>query len=308
MRVNRIGFADIICFMKLSEIYNSAQTVISFEVFPPRDDNAAALKEKENRLFDELRVLLGYNPAFLSVTYGAGGSTRDKTLDIVKRIQTELMSTPLPHFTCVGSSKPDVLEYIKTVENLGIENILALRGDPPKDKTDFVPEKDGFCYANELVDFIKSNSGLSVAVAGYPECHQKASCLDDDLLNLKRKVDAGADIVITQIFYDNSFFFSFVEKAKSIGINVPIIPGVMPITSFSQIARMISMCGCSVPEKFQAVLERFKNDDEACKEIGIAYSVEQCKDLLNFGVKGLHFCTLNKAYASKQILDELKLS
>ncbi len=293
--------------MKLSDMYKSSKTVISFEVFPPKDAKADALKEKEDRLFDEMKLLMKYKPAFFSVTYGAGGSTRDKTLDIVKRINCELNATPLPHFTCVGSSKNNILEYIKSVENLGIENILALRGDPPKNMPDFVPEKDGFCYANELVDFIKENSNLSVAVAGYPECHQKAACFEDDLLNLKRKVEAGADAVITQIFYENAHFFNFVERCRAVGIAVPIIPGIMPITSFSQIERMITMCGCSVPEKFRMVLERFKNDDEACRQIGIAYSVEQCRELLKFGLKGLHFCTLNKASASMQILDELNL-
>jgi len=293
--------------MKLNEIYKSAKTVISFEVFPPKDENPSVLTEKENRLFEELAVLMQYNPAFLSVTYGAGGSTREKTLDIVSRIQNELKATPLPHFTCVGSSKEKILDYIKTVENMGIQNILALRGDPPKDKPDFVPEKDGFCYANELVDFIKTNSSLSVAVAGYPECHQKAVCLDDDLINLKKKVDAGADAVITQIFYDNVHFFKFIDKASALGIDVPIIPGVMPLTNYSQISRMAAMCGCKIPDVLKNKLEYHKNDEKAVKYIGIAHSIIQCNELLEYGVKGLHFCTLNKASASKQIIDELNL-
>lgn len=293
--------------MKLKEIYNSNKPIVSFEIFPPKAQNSAELNQKINELFDELRILAKFNPAFISVTYGAGGSTREATLDIVTRIKNELEIPPMPHFTCVGSSKDNILEYLKKIENAGIENILALRGDPPKGDTCFIKPKDGFGYANELVEFIKSNTNLGVAVAGYPECHLECCSLEKDIENLKRKIDCGADIAITQVFYDNNCYFEFVEKARKQGINIPIIPGILPITSFSQIERISTLSGCKLPDELSQKLAENKDDKEAIKQIGIGFAVKQTNELLESSVSGIHFYPLNKASAVKSVLENIKI-
>lgn len=293
--------------MKLKEIYNSAAPVISFEIFPPKANNAEELEIKFNELFDELKILSEYNPAFISVTYGAGGSTRETTFDIVTRIKNNLNIQPMPHFTCVGSSREYILNYLKKFENAGIENILALRGDPPKGETCFVKPKDGFGFANELVDYIKSNTKLGIAVAAYPECHPECCSTEKDIENLKRKVDSGAEIAITQLFYDNNRYFDFMEKARTKGIDIPIIPGILPIVSYSQLERIVSLSGCGLPEEFALKLEKNKNNKELIKQIGIEFAVNQCNELIQNGVDGIHFYPLNKAFAVKTVLDNLKI-
>lgn len=293
--------------MKLKEIYNSKKPVISFEIFPPKAQNTDELNIKISDLFEELKILSAFNPAFISVTYGAGGSTRETTLDIVTKIKNELKIQPMPHFTCVGSSRSDILEYLKKIEQAGIENILALRGDPPKGETCFVKPKDGFGYANELVEFIKSNTNLGIAVAGYPECHSECCSLTEDIENLKRKVDSGGEVIITQVFYENKSYFDFVEKAQAKGINVPIVPGILPITSYTQIERIVSLSGCQLPEELYSKLEENKEDKEAIKQIGIDFAVKQVNELLKNDVSGIHFYPLNKAQAVKSVLDNLKI-
>lgn len=293
--------------MKLKEIYKSKNPVISFEIFPPKGDSVD-IKSKIDALFQELKILSGYNSSFISVTYGAGGSTREKTLELVLKIKEDLNILPLPHFTCVGSGKEEILEYLKQVQDNKIENILALRGDPPKGETEFKKPKDGFSYANELVTFIKSNSNLGIAVAGYPEGHQACEFIDIDIINLNRKVDSGADVVITQLFYDNKFFFNFMEKTQKARINIPIIPGVLPITNFAQAERMTSLCGCTLPDKLFEKLRKYQDDNEAIREIGIELAIQQCTELLEYGVPGLHFCILNKSYAAEKILNAININ
>lgn len=271
--------------MRLSEIYSNTKPVISFEIFPPKTENG------ETTLIEELTILKQYNPAFISVTYGAGGSTREKTFELVMRIKNELNIQPMPHFTCVGSTRDDILEYIKNFEGNGIESILALRGDPPKGEEKFTRPSCGFGYANELVEFIKANTDLSIGVAAYPECHQECCSLDVDIENLKRKVDAGAEAIITQLFYDNECFLSFREKITQKGIDLPIIPGILPITSNNQIEKIVAMSGCKLPDDFTA-------------EKGVEFAVKQCNELIKEGVKGIHFYTLNKSHAVKAVLDE----
>ena len=292
--------------MRLSEIYNNQKPVISFEVFPPKASTQEEKVRKFNNLIEELKSLTKYKPAFVSVTYGAGGGTRVTTFDLVLRIKDELKIQPMPHFTCVGSTKQEILQYIKKFENNDIRNILALRGDPPAGEKDFVKPKDGFGYANELVEFIKSQTGLSIGVAGYPECHPDCSCFDTDIQNLKRKVDNGAEAIITQLFYDNQCYFNFVEKAKSQGINIPIIPGILPITSYKQLEKIVSFSGCKLPAEFEEKLEKHKKNAEVIKEIGLEFAVNQCKELLANDVPGIHFYTLNKAFACQSVLDELE--
>lgn len=294
--------------MKLKEIYNSDKLVISFEIFPPKAQTAEELDLKIKDLFSELSILAKFNPAFISVTYGAGGSTREATLEIVVKIKNELNIQPMPHFTCVGSSRDNIFEYLKSIEDAGIENILALRGDPPKGETQFVKPVDGFGYANELVEFIKSGTNLGIAVAGYPECHPECSSIKDDIENLKKKVDSGADVIITQLFYDNKSWFDFIEKTKQKSINIPIIPGILPITAYSQLDRIVNLSGCKLPEDLAAKLEKFKDDKQAVKQIGIEFAVNQVNELIESGVKGVHFYPLNKANAVKTVLENIKIN
>jgi methylenetetrahydrofolate reductase (NADPH) len=293
--------------MKLKEIYKADQPVISFEIFPPKADSQN-YDDKINNLFGELKILSKYNPAFISVTYGAGGSTRDKTLEIVIKIKNELNLMPTPHFTCVGASKLEILDYIKQIENAQIENILALRGDPPKGQDYFVKPKDGFGYANELVEFIKANTNLGIAVAGYPEVHPEAESAKADLMNLKRKIDQGADVVITQVFFDNGYYFDFVEKADKAGIKVPIVPGILPITNIAQVERMVAMSGTKIPEDLTNSLKKFENYPDAIKKLGIEFAIKQCKELLANDIPGIHFYPLNKAFATDSVLKELDLT
>ena len=294
--------------MKLKQIYNTDKPVISFEIFPPKAETSEELNQKILALFDELKILAEYNPAFISVTYGAGGSTRETTLDIVTRVKKELKLPPMPHFTCVGSSREFILEYLKKIEQAGIENILALRGDPPKGETCFVKPENGFGYANELVCFIKENTDLGVAVAAYPECHTECCSLDADIENFKRKVDCGADVAITQLFYNNKCYFDFVEKAVNKGIKIPIIPGILPITSYSQMERTAMLSGCLLPKDFKNKLDKNKDDKEAVRQIGIEFAIQQCNELLANDVPGIHFYPLNKAFAVKTVLDNITQS
>ncbi len=290
--------------MRLEDIYQNQKPVISFEIFPPKGEK---IEEKIDVLFQELKTLSKFNPSYISVTYGAGGSTREKTLDLVKRIKAELNICPTPHFTCVGLSRPEILSYLENIQKLDLNNILALRGDPPKGEEKFVKPKDGFGYANELVEYIKSNTDLNIAVAGYPECHQECGCLDEDILNLKRKVNAGASVIITQLFYDNKFFFEYLDKTKQADIDIPIIPGILPISSYTQVERIISLSGCKVPESLMKKLEKYKDNKDDIKKIGVDYAVEQCNELIDNGVPGLHIYTLNKSEATSSVLEALNL-
>ncbi len=290
--------------MRLEDIYQSPKPVISFEIFPPKGEN---IQEKTDVLFEELKILSKFNPSYISVTYGAGGSTRETTLGLVKRIKKDLNICPTPHFTCVGLCRPEILSYLESIQELGINNILALRGDPPKGEEKFVKPKDGFGYANELVEYIKSNTNLNIAVAGYPETHQECACLDEDILNLKRKVNAGASVIITQLFYDNKFFFDYLDKTKNNGIDIPIIPGILPISSYKQIERIIELSGCKVPESLMKKLEKYKDNKDDIKKIGIEFAVEQCKELIDNKIPGLHIYTLNKSAATSGVLESLNL-
>jgi len=304
--------------MKLSEIYShrdfevnagaflARKPVISLEIFPPKG-NKEELHTKNNQLFEELKQLIKFKPSFISVTYGAGGSTRDRTLDLILRIKNELNIEPMPHFTCVGANREEIKNYIKIIEEHGINNILALRGDPPKGETEFKKTENGFQYAYELVEFIKSQTNLSIGVAGYPEKHPECTSLNVDIENLKRKVEAGADVIITQVFYNNSHFFHFLGKVRALDINVPVIPGILPITNLNQVEKMANMCGTEIPKSLVNRLKEHQNQPEVIKELGIEFAIYQCQQLLDAGVPGLHFYTLNKAYATKSVLESLSV-
>lgn len=286
--------------MTLNKLYSTEKDfpVISYEVFPPKEDIDG---QKTENLFNELWVLNAYKPSLISVTYGAGGSNRYQSLEIIKRIKNDLNVTPMPHFTCVSTDKENIKNYLNEIESLGIQNILALRGDIPSQGQAF----DDFKYASELVEYIKEETSLSVAVAGYPEGHIEADSMDDDIKYLKNKLLKGADVVYTQLFFNNECYFNYVEKCQSQGINTPIIPGVMPIISYNSIQKMLSLCNIDVPKELFNVIEKHKNDGHYIKAFGVEYATKQCEELLGFGVKGLHFYTLNKSASVSKILENL---
>ena len=273
--------------MKLSEIYSTHKTIISFEVFPP--------KSEPEKLLKETAILANHNPAFISLTYGAGGN-ENKSFNLLKNIKDAGINV-MPHFTCITSSKENIEKDIKKLSQLGVENILALRGDIPQDKSLM---KHDFHYANELVSFIKEKTNLSVGVAGYPEGHIESPDLKTDIDNLKRKVDAGADAIFTQLFFENGFFFDYVNRVRDAGITIPVIAGIMPVISKKQVNKMTSMANISVPKKLKEALEKYQ--DNALLDFGIEFATEQCRQLIKESVKGLHFYTLNKSYSTNKIL------
>lgn len=291
--------------MKLKEIYDkkdirrnglseSGKPVISFEIFPPKGG-----VQQYPALFEELEKLKNFNPALVSLTWGAGGNNNN-SFDLIKMVNEKF--NVMPHFTCICNSFKNVEEHIIDIENLGIDNILALRGDEPQDIK--VCHTD-FRYANELVRFIKSKSNLSVGVAGYPEGHIETPDLSIDIENLRKKVDEGAEAIYTQLFFDNKRFFSYVELVRDAGINIPIIPGIMPILSMKQVLRITSMAKITVPDALMNKLQKYENNSEDLKKFGVDFASSQCSELIKAGVEGLHFFTLNKADSTSQILSNI---
>lgn len=286
--------------MKISERFQSGKPVISFEFFPPRTDAGFA------PLFRSIAELRALDPGFVSVTMGAGGSTRSKTVDLVIRIQRETGLTAMAHLPCVGFERDQVGTILEQLSSAGVKNVLALRGDPPAGDADFVQPSDGFAYARDLIEYTRQQDlDLCIVAACYPETHPDALSPEDDLDNAKRKVDAGAEVLITQLFFENAKFFSFMDRARAAGINVPIVPGIMPIVSRAGVRRMTSMCGCEIPSELGAQLESVGDDEAATQELGVRWGTMQCRELLDSGVPGLHFYTLNKSSATRQIYENL---
>jgi methylenetetrahydrofolate reductase (NADPH) len=279
-----------------------APPCFSFEFFPPRS------AEAEKNLFEALHELEPLKPGFVSVTYGAGGSTREKTVEIVTRIKKETGIEAMAHFTCVGHSRDEIRDTLARVRDAGVENVIALRGDPPKGQAKFEVPKGGFGHANELVEFIRAEKfPFCLGGAAYPEGHVESDSKDADLAHLKRKVAAGVDFLVTQMFYDNAFYFDFVERARKAGIRVPIVPGLMPITTFEQIERITRMCGATIPRRLQLELERIHDDPVAVAQLGIAHATVQAKELLDRGVPAVHFYTLNRSSATRMIVSALQV-
>lgn len=286
--------------MRLPEVFSAGELNVSIEIFPPKTP------EGDEALRRHLQTLVEHNPAFVSCTYGAGGSTRDRTMSWCLEIQNELGRTAMAHFTCVGSTRAELTNWLDQAAEAGIHNIMALRGDPPGGADSFQAVEGGLSYANELVELIRAHPGqFGVGVAGYPEKHIEAPSLDVDLQNLKRKVDAGADAVFTQLFFENASFLKFRDHCDKLGINVPIIPGIMPITDFGRIKRITSMCGTIFPESLAKQLEAVQDDSEAQFQIGVDYAIRQCEELRANGVPGIHFYALNKSQACQKILEAL---
>ena len=292
--------------MKISEFYKKQKRTFSFEFFPPKTEEA------EQKLFETVGELRSLQPSFVSVTYGAMGTTRANTLRIVSRIKKEIGMEAAAHLTCVGHTRDEIENLLGDLQRSGVENIVALRGDPPKGETEFKPVPKGFRYASELVAFIRTHpkfgAAFSLAVAGYPETHIECRDKVKDLAHLKQKVEQGADVVITQLFFSNSDYFDFVARARKAGIKIPIVAGIMPVTHGPQIQRFASMCGASIPGEMQKAIEKFGEDQPSVENYGIEFATRQCAELLKNGVPGIHFYTLNKSRATRQICLNLGLS
>jgi methylenetetrahydrofolate reductase (NADPH) len=288
--------------MRIDEILASGERpTFSFEFFPPRTP------EGEANLYLALAALRPLAPDFVSVTYGAGGSTRGKTLEIVSRIRDEIGLEAMAHFTCVGATVEELRSTLDEMSGLGLENVLALRGDPPPGQEEWTKTEGGLEFSRELVELIDGDYDFTIGAACFPETHIHATSPEDDLRYLKEKVDAGVSFLITQLFFDNALYFDFVERARGIGIEVPIIPGIMPITGYKQLARFTAMCGASIPEFVLGELRERASNDEAVADFGVAYATMQCADLLARGAPGIHFYTLNRSPATRAILSSLKL-
>ena len=285
--------------MKLADLYARSGLTLSVEFFPPKTEKG------EENLFSEIESIKRLNPGFCSVTYGAGGSTRAKTVSLVESIHRQCGLEVMCHLTVVGQSKADARAILTRLKEKHIENLLALGGDPPQGMADWRPHPDGFHHAVELVREAVALGYFSVAVAGFPEGHPRATSRQADLRFLKEKVDAGAVAVITQLFFDNEDYFRFVEDLRKLGVTVPIVPGVLPILSVPQVRRFTALCGSKIPANLERELAKVENDDNAAVEIGIEYASRQCEGLVKFGIPGLHFYSLNKSYSVLAICKNL---
>ena len=288
--------------MRIDEILAAGdEPVFSFEFFPPKTP------EGEANLYAAIEQLRPLEPAYVSVTYGAGGSTRGKTLEIVSHIRDDLGLEAMAHFTCVGATVEELRSTLDEMAALGFDNVLALRGDPPPGEEAWTKTEGGLEYSAELVQLIRQDYGFSIGAAAFPETHIHATSAEDDLRHLKSKTDAGVDFLITQLFFDNAAYFGFVERARAIGIEAPIIPGILPITNLAQLERITSLCGAVIPDGLRRDLDARADDPEAVTELGVAYATLQCAELLAGGAPGIHFYTLNRSPATRAILSALRL-
>jgi methylenetetrahydrofolate reductase (NADPH) len=289
--------------MRISDIYRPGSFGLSFEIFPPKtSDGDAALWENVGRL-------VRFQPGFVSCTYGAGGSTRNRTAELCEGITSRFAVAATAHFTCLGGTEDELREFLALARARGVANIMALRGDPPAGQTEFRQVAGGLRHANELVSLIRSEfPEFGIGVAGYPEKHPEAPSLEVDLENLKRKVDAGADAVFTQLFFSNVNFLRFCDRYRQAGIRVPLVPGVMPVLNFAQIKRITSLCGAVLPAPFAAKLEAAQDDKEAQFQAGVEFAIAQCRELIAEGVPGIHFYVLNRSQACEEILGALGVS
>jgi len=286
--------------MRIPELYTGSRPVCSFEFFPPKTEAGY------RSLFRTIAELTPLEPGFVSVTCGAAGSTREKTADLVNRIQQETRLTAMAHVTCTGRTAEELAESLEEMERAGIENVLALRGDLPKDQTEWRPVPGGFRHANELAAFIKSRFGFSLGGACHPEKHQEASSFEEDLANLRKKVEAGVEFLITQLFLENDPYFRFVERARGVGIEVPIVPGVMPMVSIKNLQGAMRLSpGSKTPPELERALMDAGEDAERSMEIGVQWATQQCRELLDRGAPGIHFFTLNKSPATREVHENL---
>jgi methylenetetrahydrofolate reductase (NADPH) len=286
--------------MRIVELFGRGRPVFSFEFFPPRTDEAARSMLATVRDLGEMLA-----PDFVSLTYGAGGSTRGRTVELVSRIQSELGLTTMAHLTCVGHTREELAAILERLQSRGIRNVLALRGDAPEGQR-FAPTTGGFAHASELASFVRERYRFCLGGACYPEAHPESSSPEEDLRWTAHKVAAGVEFLITQLFFDSEDYFRFVERARAAGITVPIVPGIMPVTSVSQIERFTKMCGARIPAELHARLQRFQDDPSVVMAIGIEHAIRQCRRLLEANAPGIHFYTLNKSHATRSILAAIK--
>ena len=288
--------------MHLSQAYQHGRFGLSFELFPPKSSAG------EDEMYRHVDQLMAFRPDFVTCTYGAGGSTRDKTLSIVDKVKRRFGCGTASHLTCVGSTVHELRSYLQEATTRGCDNIVALRGDPPKGEVAFKPVDGGLSFANDLVQIIRREfPQFGIAVAGYPETHREAASPQADLENLKRKVDSGGDVVITQLFYDNADFFRFRDRCGELGIRVPIIPGILPVTNLAQIQRITSLCGAKLPENFIAALQSHGEDVEGQFQAGVDFATRQVQELLQNNIPGIHFYVLNKSPATASVLRAVNL-
>lgn len=286
--------------MQLGDFFRGDRRGLSFELFPPKSD------EQVQNLMNTVSELNEFTPDFYTCTYGAGGSTRDRTLEIITAVKKRFGQRVATHLTCVGSTVDQLRDYLRTATEAGTDYIVALRGDPPKGQTEFQQTVGGLRYANELVDLLRSEfPRFGIAVAGYPEVHQEAPSAEVDLQNLKRKVDSGADIIVTQLFYINEDYFRFVDKCRAAGITIPIVPGILPVTNLAQIQRITALCKAKLPDAFVSRLSEQESTEWQFR-VGVEFATQQVAELLDSGVPGVHFYVLNKSHATSEVLRALR--
>ena len=286
----------------IAEAYGPDKFGLSFELFPPKTEKG------EGALFGHLEKLVEFRPSYVTCTYGAGGSTQDKTLDVISKVRRQLELPVATHLTCVGRTADEIGEYLSRANEADVTNVVALRGDPPAGEETFQAIEGGFSYANELVAFIRATfPQMGIAVGGYPETHQEAASPEADLQNLKRKVDAGSDVIITQLFYDNADFFEFREKCETAGITIPIVPGLLPITNLEQIKRITNLCAAKLPQGLLDDLEKHADDPQGQFEVGVNHATEQTAGLVAAQVEGIHYYVLNKSEATLRVLNSVSL-
>lgn len=283
--------------MKITDIHKQKKQVLSFEIFPPKKD------EELKNIDETLGILCELNPDFISVTFGAGGSSNNnRTIELAKKIKYEYHVEPVVHLTCLCYDKQEIDEFSKILTAEGIENVLALRGD----RNPNVPEKDEFKHASDLISYLKTKGDFCISGACYPECHPESSNRINEIKFLKDKVDAGAEVLLSQLFFDNDYFYRFVEECRIAGIQAPITPGIMPVINAAQIQRMVTLCGASLPEKFQKIIQRFGTNKQALFDAGMSYALSQIIDLLANDVDGIHLYTMNNPIVARKICDGIK--
>jgi methylenetetrahydrofolate reductase (NADPH) len=285
--------------MQIKNIYKKKKPIISFEIFPPKKESPI------DTIYDTIESLKDLKPDFISVTYGAGGSTRDKTIEIASLIKNKYYIETLAHLTCISLTEEKLQKFIEELKENNIQNIMALRGDLPQNFNEELFQKNEYKYASDLIKSIKKDDEICIGGACYPEGHFECSSLEKDIENLKIKVDSGADFLITQLFFDNESFYRFIDLSYKKGINVPISAGIMPVTNKKQIERMISLSGASLPAKFSRIMAKYENNPQALKEAGIVYATEQIVDLLSWGIDGIHLYTMNRPETVRRIIQNI---